>query len=32
MIAVGCCSFEAHRKNISRIKSKTLLFRVVSDL
>ena len=32
MIAVGCCSFETHRQNISRIKSETLLFSRVSDL
>nr|DAW08185.1 MAG TPA: hypothetical protein [Caudoviricetes sp.] len=32
MIAVGCCSFETHRQNISRIKSETLLFSRVSYL
>nr|DAG19179.1 MAG TPA: hypothetical protein [Caudoviricetes sp.] len=32
MIAVGCCSFETHRQNISRIKSETLLLSRVSDL
>ena len=32
MTVVGCCSFETHRQNISRIKSETLLLSEVSDL
>nr|DAM15258.1 MAG TPA: hypothetical protein [Caudoviricetes sp.] len=29
---MGCCSFETHRQNISRIESETLLLSRVSDL